>query len=202
MSHDSEGNKVGSLIGGLRAQARTLGLREDFLIDLFRDPDDWSFVVKSHALLETVTCSLLAIYLRREELESVLAQEIEMSARIEMTKVLGLTTSEDRKMMRALGTLRNKLVHNAKDTGFTFQDLLGNKDARQRFSETFGHTWSDPIPNSDPPTSRAEYVVANPKFAVFASVNKIAMDLMRQVSLRDTEAAIDALREAMVKDPR
>ena len=37
-----------------------------------------------------------------------------------MTKALAITTSEDRTMMHALGRLRNRLVHNAKDTSFTF----------------------------------------------------------------------------------
>jgi len=38
-----------------------------------------------------------------------------------MTKALAITTREDRTMMYALGRLRNRLVHNAKDTSFTFR---------------------------------------------------------------------------------
>src|SRR5438067_1436791 len=81
---------------GLQNLAKILGLREDFLVDLLQDPDDWSFVVKAHAFLETVMCTLLSLHLRKPALEDVLAEKVEMHARIEMTKVLGISTSEDR----------------------------------------------------------------------------------------------------------
>lgn len=196
-----EEHKAGSqeqdpAIGGLQALAKILGLRENFLVDLLFDPDDWSFIVKSHALLETVICTLLAMHLRKKELKAVLAEEVDMNARIEMAKALGITTSQDRKMMRALGTLRNRLVHNAKDTSFTFGEFFKNRDARRNFSETFGHVWSDPIGGTEPPISRADYVAANPKLAVFASVNKIAMDVAREASQRQTETAMEFLRKA------
>jgi hypothetical protein len=46
---------------GLRALAKILSLRENFLIDLFQDPDDWSFIVKAHALLESVLPSIIPL---------------------------------------------------------------------------------------------------------------------------------------------
>lgn len=178
----------------LQTIAKILNLRENFLLDLFADPDDWSFVIKAHAFLESVTCTLLAMYLRRQELESVLAEKVEMHARIEMTKALGITTSEDRRMMHALGTLRNRLVHNARDTGFTFTDYLQNRDAKRNFCEAFGHLWPDPIPNSDPPISRADYVASQPKFAVFGSVLKVSMYVFTEALKIQTELAVQGLR--------
>lgn len=65
-----------------RALAKLLGLRENFLLDLLGDSDDWSFLVKAHALLESVTCTLLAMHLRKLEREGVLAEEVDMKARI------------------------------------------------------------------------------------------------------------------------
>jgi hypothetical protein len=188
-------------LDGLQALARILGLRDKFLADLLFDPNDWSFVVKAHALLETIVCTLLATHLRKQELELVLAEEVEMSARIEMTKALELTTSEDRKMMHALGKLRNRLVHNAKDTGFTFDELFRNRDARRNFTETFGHVWSDPVGGTEPPVSRVDFVEQNPKLAIFASVNKIAMDVAREASKRRTEVAMEGLRRAILATP-
>jgi hypothetical protein len=180
----------------LQDVAKILNLRENFLLDLFADPDDWSFVIKAHAFLESVTCTLLAMYLRRQELESVLAEKVEMHARIEMTKVLGITTSEDRRMMHALGTLRNRLVHNAKDTAFTFTDYLQNRDAKRNFCEAFGHHWPDPILNSDPPNSRADYVANRPKFAVFGSVLKVGMYVDTEAKKIQTELAVQGLHRA------
>jgi hypothetical protein len=190
-----------SASAGLRLLAKILGLREEFLIDLFADPDDWSFVVKSHALLESIICTLLAMHLRKQKLEALFAEEIEMNARIEMTKALGITTSEDRKAMHALGKLRNKLVHNAKDTNFTFNEYFKNKDAKRNFSDTFGHGWSDPVGGTDPPMPRAEFVVSQPKFAIFESTLKIAMYVVGELSKIQTELALEGLRRAAATPP-
>jgi hypothetical protein len=185
-----------SISAGLRTLSRVLGLREDFLIDLFADPDDWSFVIKSHALLESVVCTLLAMHLRKQKLEAVFAEEVEMNARIEMTKALGITTSEDRRAMHALGKLRNRLVHNAKDTSFTFSEYFRNKDAKRNFSETFGHGWSDPVDGTDPPMPRGDFVASQPKFAIFGSTLKIAMYVVTELSKIQTESALEGLRKA------
>lgn len=187
---------LNNVTDGLTALAQILGLRDSFLIDLIADPDDWSFVVKAHALLESIVCTVLAMHLGKRELEGVFADEVEMKARVEMTKALGITTGEDRKAMYALGKLRNRLVHNAKDTSFTFAEYFKNRDAKKNFCETFGHALSDPIPSTDPPVARAEYVASNPKFAVFQSVLSIAMYVVREASRIRTETALDALRRA------
>ncbi len=78
-----------NVVAGLEALATILGLRDKFLLELLLDKDDWSFGIKAHALLESVICTLLAMHLRRKELQEVLAEEVEMHARIEMTKALG-----------------------------------------------------------------------------------------------------------------
>jgi hypothetical protein len=189
------GQQPESTIKGLQGIARILGLRDNFLTDLLLDADDWSFVVKAHALLESIVCTLLAMHLRKRPLEEVLAEEVEMKARIGMTRALEITTGQDRKMMHALGNLRNRLVHNAKDTNFTFQEYLKNKDVRRTFSDTFGHLWPDTIPD-EPPVTRSEYVAAHPKFAVFASVLHIAMYVMQELSRIQTEVALEGLRRA------
>lgn len=159
---EGDDEAITSITSGLQTLSRILGLRENFIIDLFKDPDDWSFVVKAHAFLEVVVCAVLAVHLQRRELDEVLAQEVEMKARIEMTKALAITTTEDRKAMYALGKLRNRLVHNAKDTNFTFADYFQNKDAKKNFCSTFGHGWADPIPGTNPPVPRADYVGEHP----------------------------------------
>jgi len=192
--------QAASITDRLRILSRILGLRENFLIDLFKDPDDWSFVVKAHALLEAVICAVLVAHLRRRELDDVLAEEVEMKARIEMTKALGITTPEDRKAMHALGNLRNRLVHNAKDTNFTFAEHFKNRDAKKNFCSTFGHGWTDPIPGTNPPMPRADYVAEHPKFAVFQSVLHIAMYVVREMSEIQTQLALEGLR-AVVTPP-
>jgi len=103
--------------------------------------------------------------------------------------------------MHALGRLRNKLVHNARDTSFTFEEYFTNKDAKRTFSETFGHGWSDPVGGTDPPMARAEFVASQPKVAIFESTLKIAMYVVGELSNIQTELALERLRRAATTPP-
>ena len=155
----------------LRTLSRICGLREDFLSDLlFIEANDWSFVIKAHALLESVVCQLLATRLRQPDLEYVLAQKVEMEARVQMLKALGAADKGQRQMIRLLGKIRNHLVHNAKQTDFRFDEYLRNKDNRHNFIESFAGSWPDQIPGTSPPVSRADYVVRKPRYAIWMSV--------------------------------
>ena len=185
-----------SVTQGLKTLSHILKLRENFLADLLQDKDDWSFVVKSHALLEVAVCALLVVHLRKTELDGVLSEKVEMSARIEMTKALGLTSEADRKAMRALSTLRNRLVHNAKDTNFTFEEHFENKDSRRNFSGTFGHSWPDPVPGTS--SSRSDFIIANPKLAIFQSVTAVALHVVTEMAKIQNELMVHSLQSAVL----
>ncbi|MFN7917391.1 MAG: hypothetical protein U0Q55_18745 [Vicinamibacterales bacterium] len=199
---ENEAADAQTITKGLKRLSHILKLREDFLADLLLDKDDWSFVVKSHALLEAAVCALLVVHLRKHELDEVLSEQVEMSARIEMTKALGLTTDADRKAMRALSNLRNRLVHNAKDTNFRFVEHFKNKDVRRNFSDTFGHAWPDPVPGTDPSTSRSDYVIANPKLAIFQSVTGIALHVVSEMAKIQDELMVQSLQSAILGHKR
>lgn len=163
------------ILGGIRAMAVGCKLREDFIVDLIESRgDDWSFVIKLHALLESVVCQLMAATLKRPELEEPLAQEVTMESRITMLKALGLADENERRMMRSLGRLRNSLVHNANQTDFTFQEYLSNKQRRDNFAADFAHAWPDPIPGTNGKVSRVEFAQKVPRLAVLGSVLGIA----------------------------
>jgi hypothetical protein len=186
----------------LEILAKRLGLRETFLTELQNEPDDWSFVVKAHAFLESVICTLLSLHLRKPALEEVLALKVEMHARIEMTKALNITNGRDRKVMRDLGTLRNGLVHNARETGFKFAEHFKNKDARKNFA-TFGQELADPV--GEPPVQRAAFIEANPKTAIFHDVVRIAFYVDTEQKAVDAEEtlqrALSSLQKAMSAVP-
>jgi hypothetical protein len=187
----------------LEELARRLRLRATFLIDLRNDTDDWSFVVKAHAFLESVVCTLLSLHLRKPALEDVLARSVEMQTRIEIMKALGITKSEDRKMMRALGNLRNTLVHNARETSFRFTEHFENKEAKNNFVTTFGQGLGEQV--GDPPVTRTEFVQTNPKIAIFHDVVRVAFYVdTEQKALAAEERlqqALSGLREVLSDVP-
>ena len=158
------------IITAMEALAETLGLPRDFLVALLLEDDDWSFVVKCHGLIESAVCSLLATHLKAPELEGVLAERVDMSARIEMLSAMGLLTRPQRGMIRALGTLRSKLVQSAAHTRFTFAEYFQNSDVAAQFSRTFGAAWPDPVAAGRLSVPRAAYVMRVPRHAMLADV--------------------------------
>ena len=50
------------------------------------------------------------------------ARKMHMRARISMLRALTLANRQELTMMEALGTLRNRLVHNVQQTNFTFDE--------------------------------------------------------------------------------
>ena len=60
-----------------------------------------------------------------------------MRIKIEILDALNLATKEDRKMMSALGTLRNKLVHNVQNTNFTFEEYFEDPVCLESFRQSF-----------------------------------------------------------------
>src|SRR5262245_17944695 len=117
-----------SLVKSMEKLSELCGVRKDFLIDLlFKEANDWSFVSKAHALLESLVCQLIAAHLQQPAMEHVLAQRVQMEDRVEMLKALGIANADERKMMRLLGKIRNNLVHNVQQTDFRFSEYLENR---------------------------------------------------------------------------
>jgi len=138
MSQEQPSLNPNGLIAALKTTATACGFREDFLVDLLsRETNDWSFVIKAHALLESLVCQLLAMHLRKPAMEYVLAQRVQMEDRIEMLKAADVTDANERRMMRLLGKLRNNLVHNANQTDFRFSEYFTNKDNRRNFIDVW-----------------------------------------------------------------
>jgi hypothetical protein len=70
------------------------------------------------------------------------------------------------------------------------------KDSKKNFSETFGHGWSDPVGGTNPLVTRGDFVLEQPKLAIFESVTRIAMHVVTEASKIDTEMALEGLRAA------
>lgn len=122
-----------------------LGIRSGFFEDLARE-DDWSFVVKAHALLESSCAAFLTDYLGKPELADIFAR-LELSSKdtgkVAFTKAFGLLNDRERRFISALSQLRNLLVHNVKNTNFSFEEHIGGLDKNQRksFVESLGYAY-------------------------------------------------------------
>lgn len=115
-----------------------LHLPNGFISNLATE-DDWSFVVKSHALVE----SFLNIVLTKRitMLKDCEADVLDVVSRIEtsntrsgklvLMKALGDVDGDEIRFIRSLSEVRNKLVHRIENIYFTFADEIANLDDKQ-----------------------------------------------------------------------
>lgn len=83
--------------------------------------NDWSFIIKVHALIEAAISHLLTEHLQQPELEGVFSR-LDMSnkatGKVAFIKALGLLAEPERRFVSSLSELRNKLVHDVRNVNF------------------------------------------------------------------------------------
>jgi hypothetical protein len=128
-----------ALIAGLE---KDLTLPPGFVANLVKE-DDWSFIIKSHALLEASLSHLITSVIGRQELRPIFAR-LETSdnrrGKIAFVEALGLLGSTDRRFIQKLSELRNLLVHNVSMVGFSLPSYVASLDPNQftSFVNSFG----------------------------------------------------------------
>ncbi len=104
----------------------SLGISIGFFNDLLNE-EDWSFVIKLHALIEAATTHLLIEHLDDERLSSVISF-LELSnqrtGKIALLKALELMSSDYKRYIISLSELRNSLVHDVRNTQFSFRKTI------------------------------------------------------------------------------
>ena len=101
---------------------KKVGIPKDFL-DRLADEDDWSLIIKTHALLESTATYAITARLGEPAISEIVAN-MEMSS-LRCGK-LGILCNADLlpppmiKFIQKLSELRNELVHNARNVTFSF----------------------------------------------------------------------------------
>lgn len=96
--------------------------------------DDWTFIIKSHALIETVVTQLL-ITISGDDNYSKLYQRMSISQKIELSRDLNLCTNQEYKFLKYYSQLRNKIVHKVEYLDFNFESYIKslNKSEFKKF---------------------------------------------------------------------
>lgn len=97
--------------------------------------DDWSLVIKCHALLESATSRMLTLYFGKRCLGEIFTR-MELSNRLTgkaaFISQLELIGRHQRAFISHLSELRNQLVHNVSNTCVSLPDLLYSLPAQKR----------------------------------------------------------------------
>lgn len=117
----------------LKQSEKDLHLREGFFQMLLQE-DDWSFVIKIHALIEAAVSQQLAFALDKRLLNIFRRLELgdTRSGKIIFAESLGLLQKDECRFIQKLSELRNSLVHDIRKTDFSFKAYLDSLDKNQK----------------------------------------------------------------------
>ncbi len=105
-----------------------------FVVSL-KDENDWSLIIKSHALIESACSEMLCHHFGKYELTDIFSN-LEMSnkkcGKIAFISALGLLSKAERKFISELSELRNLIVHNASNVTFSLKDHLNGLSIEKR----------------------------------------------------------------------
>lgn len=111
---------------GIVELERHIGVRSGFVRRLVRE-DDWSFVIKLHALFEAVCTHLLLYHFKEPNLADVFAR-LELSdktaGKVAFLGKLELLNADNRRFIATLSELRNSLVHDVRNSEFSLGAMV------------------------------------------------------------------------------
>lgn len=125
----------------IRMLEEKVGLQSGFLVELYKE-DDWSFVIKLHALLEAACTHLIVAHLEKPELVDIISR-LELSGKTigktVILKRLNLLSRYNHRFISALSELRNDLVHDIRFSNFTLLNYVHSLDPKsiKNFAESF-----------------------------------------------------------------
>lgn len=116
-----------------------LGLKSGFFDSLDSDDEnDWSFVIKAHALAEAAVSHLLTERIQRPELADLFSRldmSNKMTGKAAFIKALGIFGEGERRFISAFSELRNRLVHDVRNVNFDLLEYVEALTEKER--ETF-----------------------------------------------------------------
>jgi hypothetical protein len=161
-----------------------IGLHPNFTEGLLRE-DDWSLVIKLHALFESLVGNLILEELGRSELNEAIANmgfNVSKCGKVDVAQALGLLTKSEKVFLKNLSELRNLLVHNIDQTSFKFAALEGK--GKVDFFKKFAS-----------PSGRKDLQLNDPKCALLVAAHEIMLGLYYKRSKTKKKLLIAALRK-------
>jgi DNA-binding MltR family transcriptional regulator len=179
---------------------RMLRLPSDFVSSLLLDADDWSFVVKAHALLESCLNMITARYIAREhdhyrgeimDVVSRLNTSDTRCGKIAFLRAFGVLDHEAIKAIRRLSEIRNQLVHDISNVAFSFSTHVAvmNKDQLKSEFRTFHQmSKSDAIDDAD-----LAAFSDDPRTIINSSVQSLLGDVIVAVWIAESDERVLAM---------
>ena len=143
----------------------------EFLKDLLTD-DDWSFIIKSHSLIESLVTELIVTKIDENKLKSVIERiplHDGIVSKISISKTYNLIPSDQIKFLKKISEIRNNIVHKFENLNFTFETYLSNLDKNQKKSWKNSLVWNGMNDEFKKNIEKIAFVL--PKTAVWLSIS-------------------------------
>src|SRR6266446_6527915 len=111
-----------------------VGLTAEMVKSLQEPSDDWTFIIKIHALLEVALNHMVAGRLRHKELNEIVERLsiAGKTGKIAFAEAFGLLSKESVKFVRLISEVRRNLVHDIKHFDFDLYRYLMNLDKNKQ----------------------------------------------------------------------
>ena len=170
--------------------------------------DDWSFVVKLHALVESALTRLLEVAIAPDlPLEFLVSLDLSggRHSKLQLLRLLGLIDSDGMKFVRGLSKIRNRLVHNVTHVGFIIKDYVGTLDADQtnQFALELCHLFYCDSLSSTERLARKSDILENPKSYVWRSALFYLAVISMKIDTASLKMEVETLkRQSLEQDAK
>jgi len=153
--------------------------------------DDWSFIIKIHALIEAVISFLLVKSLSKPKLKNVISF-LELSntrtGKLAFIKDLNLLKKKHRRFIKCLSEIRNSLTHNVSNVGINLDGFFNelNKQKRDEYINGICLENKDDIEIAGKKITYVNFVRENLKIGIWYA----CIDLFTEVYILKIEADV------------
>lgn len=176
------------------------GVKQGFFINLLYE-DDWSFVIKLHALYEASVSNLIINKIGEPALEEFV-YKLDLGdkgkGKLKLSKSLGLLDEDERKFIYALSEIRNNFVHNVNNTQISLNQYFSrlSKDKRKHYINTFGYAYPGPINIVGETIEPKVFTEENPKIAIWHNSMYVLSVISR---LSSTERTLNIIKNTKIE---
>ncbi len=125
------------------SMAKELKDKTEFMLSLLK-ADDWSMIIKSHALIEAVVTELIIAKTEETKLKPLIERlplSDEQIGKLKIAKDYNLLTDRERTFVKRFSELRNMLVHKFENVNFNIEKYFESFDKNQKKSWLKTMTW-------------------------------------------------------------
>lgn len=173
---------------------------QDFLYELL-DGSDWAFVIKAQALIEGVVTQAILAQVgddrikKTVEIMPLVGEEV---SKLALAKDFGILSSEQRRFVKRMATLRNRLAHRVEMADFTFASYIESLDREARRDWQNSIVWFDCEADTSAFWKRA--ALEQTRIAVYLSTTLFSALVTIDGAEKDASRKIAAVAEVTTRD--